>query len=155
MASPLPASETTLRLSRTYPAPREEVFRAWTDPKALEHWFAPSREFVTNVPLFELRPGGRYRVEMRKGDANHVVVGQYREIRPPEKLVFTWRWENHPERGTEDTIVTVEFIDSGRSTELVLTHERFETIESREEHNKGWNGCLEMLARYISERSRS
>jgi uncharacterized protein YndB with AHSA1/START domain len=108
MASPQPTSETTLRLSRTYPAPREEVFRAWTDPKALERWFAPSREFVTNVSLLELRPGGRYRVEMRKGDASHVVVGQYREIRPPEKLVYTWRWENHPERGTEDTIVTVE-----------------------------------------------
>jgi uncharacterized protein YndB with AHSA1/START domain len=48
---------------------------------------------VTTVPILELRPGGRYRVEMRKGDATHVVVGEYREIRPPKRLVYTWKWE--------------------------------------------------------------
>ena len=58
MASPQPTAETSLRISRTYPAPREEVFRAWTDPKVLERWFAPDPEFVTKVPVLELRPGG-------------------------------------------------------------------------------------------------
>jgi uncharacterized protein YndB with AHSA1/START domain len=90
--------------------------------------------------------GGAYRTNRR---------GTGRQDPSRAAFLYTWRWENHPERGTEDTIVTVEFLDCGRSTELVLTHERFETIESRNEHDKGWNGCLEMLARYISERSRS
>lgn len=153
MASPQPTSETSLRLSRIYPAPREEVFQAWTDPKALERWFAPSDQFVTMVPILELRPGGRYRVEMHKGDETHVVVGQYREIRPPEKLVYTWRWETDPDRGTEDTIVTVEFHERGAATELVLIHEKLPSVEQRDKHEHGWKGCLEQLARYISERS--
>ena len=154
MASPQPTFETTLRLSRTYPAPREEVFRAWTDPKALERWFAPDSEFVTKVPILELRPGGRYRVEMRKGDANHVVVGEYREVRPPEKLVFTWKWEvSEMAVGLEDTIVTLEFHDRGQATELILIHEKLATVEEREKHEHGWKGCLDQLARYISKRS--
>ena len=152
MASPQPIPETTLRLSRTLPAPREEVFQAWTDAKALERRFAPSDEFVTKVPTLEVRPGGRYRVEMHKGDAVHVAVGRYIEIRPPEKLVLTWKWETDPDRGTEDTILTVEFLDRGRSTEVVLTHEKFPNSAARDDHAKGWTGCLEMLARYVSER---
>lgn len=155
MASPQPTSETALRLSRSYPAPREEVYRAWTDSQALEHWFAPDPEFVTKIPILELRPGGRYRVEMTKDGATHVAVGRYQEVRPPERLVFTWKWETDPDRGTEDTIVTVEFLDRGRSTEVVLTHEKFPTAAARDDHGKGWTGCLEMLARYLSERSAS
>ncbi len=152
MASPQTIPETSLRISRTYPARREEVFRAWTDKEALSRWFAPSAEFETKVPLLELKPGGRFRIEMRQGEVNHVVVGRYREVRPPEKLVYTWKWETDPDRGTEDTIVTVEFLDRGRSTELVLTHERFVSVEIRDEHSKGWNGCLEQLGRFLSER---
>jgi uncharacterized protein YndB with AHSA1/START domain len=87
---------------------------------------------------------------MRKGDATHVVVGEYKEIRPPEKLVFTWRWETKP---MNDTIVTIELLDRGHSTELVLTHEKLSPVEFRDEHGHGWTGRLEMLAGYISERS--
>jgi len=160
MAATQPKADATLRLSRTIPAGREAIFRAWTDKEALTRWFAPSAEFETSVPVLELRPGGRYRVEMRKGEANHVVVGEYREVRPPERLVFTWRWEDKQETrdrrvGLEDTIVTVEFHDRGRSTELVPTHENFATVESRDEHNVGWNGCLDQLAAFVSERRES
>ncbi len=154
MASPQPKSETSIRLSRTYPASREEVFRAWTDPKALERWFAPDPEFVTKVPVFELRPGGKYRIEMSKGGATHVVVGEYREIQPPEKLVYTWMWEvSEMAAGFEDTIVTLEFHARGQETELILIHERLPTAEEREKHEHGWNGCLAQLANYISKRS--
>jgi uncharacterized protein YndB with AHSA1/START domain len=151
MASPQPIPETTLRLSRTLPAPREEIFRAWTDAKTLERWFAPSDEFVTKVPTLEVRPGGRYRVEMHRGGAVHVAVGRYIEIRPPEKPDV--EVGNRSGSGTEDTILTVEFLDRGRSTEVVLTHEKFPNSAARDDHAKGWTGCLEMLARYVSERS--
>jgi uncharacterized protein YndB with AHSA1/START domain len=57
--------------------------------------------------------------------------------------------------GTEDTIVTVEFLDHGESTELVLTHERFPDAATRDNHNKVWTGCLDRLARYANERSAS
>ena len=155
MAIAQPTTETALRITRTFRASREKVFRAWTEPEALKRWFAPDDAFDTRVLLFDSRPGGRYRIDMRKDDASHIVAGEYREVRPPERLVFTWKWENHPERGTEDTIVTLEFLDHGGSTELVLTHERFPDAAIRDDHNKGWTGCLDRLARYASERSAS
>jgi len=91
---------------------------------------------------------------MTKGGSTHVAVGQYREIRSPERLVYTWRWEVSDVAGDfEDTIVTLEFHDRGRETELVLIHEKLPNAEERGKHEHGWNGCLAQLARYISERS--
>jgi len=104
--------------------------------------------------VLELRPGGRYRVEMQIGDSTHVVVGEYREIRAPERLVFTWRWEKSDmAAGFDDTVVTLELHERGRSTELVLIHEKLASVEEREKHDHGWKGCLEQLGRYLSERS--
>lgn len=150
MASPQPIPETTLLISRTLPARREEVFRAWTDPQALARWFAPSDEYKTTVPVFDFRPGGRYRIVMRKDGEDHIVCGVFHEIRGPEKLVFTWRWETKP---MEDTFVTVELHDRGASTELVLVHERLTPVDFRDRHEHGWIGCLDQLGRYLSERS--
>ncbi len=124
-------SPTSLRLSRTFAAPREKVFKAWTDPKALTKWFAPSDQFETKIPQLDLKPGGR------------------REVRAPERLVFTWRWESEP-GDAQDTLVTVEFRDRGDSTELVLTHERFPSEGARDEHKKGWGGCLDRLEKLVS-----
>jgi len=97
----------------------------------------------------DLRPGGRYRFDMiEAGQTHHRVAGSYLEIRPPERLVFTWKWENEPAHA-EETRVTIELFDRGRETELVLTHDRFTDPASRDEHGKGWNGCLDSLGRYL------
>ena len=75
------------------------------------------------------------------------LSGTYREVRPPEKLVYTWRWEAEPEYG--ETLVTVEFHDRGGSTEIVLTHELFPTEKARGEHERGWSGCCDKLAKIL------
>ena len=149
IAAPAPAS---LRITRTYPSPRERVFRAWTDARALTRWFAPTDEFRTEVVELDVRPGGRYRVDMIQGERKHRVTGKYIEVRPPERLVFTWQWENEPAEGFE-TLVTIELFDRGGSTELVLTHDRFPDGASRDEHEKGWNGCLDRLGRYVDAKA--
>jgi uncharacterized protein YndB with AHSA1/START domain len=77
----------------------------------------------------------------------HYLVGTYREVRPPERLVCTWRWEAEPEYG--ETLVTVEFLDRGGSTEVVLTHELFPTDEARRGHEQGWTSSLDRLARAV------
>jgi len=148
MAVPETQTPITLKVTRTLPASREKVFRAWTDPQTLMKWFAPSDQFITRLPEFDLRVGGRYRIEMKLEEKTHTVVGTYREIRPPEKLVFTWRWENEPAH-VGDTLVTIELFDRGGKTELILTHEGFANEASRDEHNKGWAGCLDRLARAL------
>ncbi len=75
------------------------------------------------------------------------LSGVYREVRPPERLVYTWRWEAQPE--LEETLVTVEFHDKGEATEVILTHAYFPTAKARDDHNRGWNGCLDRLAKLL------
>ena len=151
MSTPQQAAPISLRITRSFAASRAKVFQAWTDPKAFAKWMAPSAEFQTRIPKFELRVGGSYRLEMQLGDKNNVVEGTYREIRPPEKLVFTWRWAT-PSTGGDagDTLVTVEFSERGGQTEVVLTHEGFLTTEARDAHDHGWIGCLDRLQKYVA-----
>ena len=87
--------ETILILKHVFSAPRQKVFDAWTQPALLKQWFAPSDEFDNPVVDVDLRVGGKYRIIMRHVPKNvqHAAIGEYREIRPPERLVFTWAWE--------------------------------------------------------------
>lgn len=148
MAPKTTSDAPTLRLERTFAAPRERVFRAWTDPAELSRWFAPTDEHTTKVIALDVRVGGRYRVEMHSPSGNvHIVVGTFREVRPPEKLVFTWAWEG---KDMGETLVTLEFRDRAGSTDLILTHELFPTQELRDEHSRGWNGCLTRLAKLVT-----
>ena len=149
MTTPETRSDISLTLTRTYAAPREAVFPAWTEPEALKQWFGPTDEFTTPIAEVDLRVGGRYRIGMQPPDQEdlHIVGGVYREINPPEKLVFTWSWEEGMDVG--ETLVTVEFRDVGGSTEVVLTHERFPSEEARDKHNEGWSGCLARLVKAL------
>lgn len=150
MARPQTRQEITLCLKRTFNAPREKVFRAWTEPQALKRWFAPSERMSTPVAEVDLRVGGRYRIEMVNPEGKrHGVSGVYREIVPFARLVFTWAWEKD-ERDSGETLVTVEFFDRAGQTEVVLTHERFANAKARDAHTEGWSGCLVSLERLLS-----
>ncbi len=141
-------AQTTLQLTRTFAAPREKVFRAWTDPQEVKRWFHPPG-YETPSAEIDLRVGGKYRLGMRKLPDGEVfyLSGTYREVRRPERLVYTWQWEAEPELG--DTLVTVEFHDRGGSTEIVLTHELFPTEKARQEHEQGWGGGLDNLGKIL------
>jgi len=138
-----------LRLSRRFDAPRERVFEAWTDPALLRRWWAAVQGWDTSVAEVDLRPHGRYRLSMRDRDhgAEYTVGGEYVEIRPPERLVYTWAWEGDAEimRGSEGTLVEVEFREDGDGTEVVLTHRGFADDRIRDLHGEGWSGCLDNL----------
>jgi|SRR5579863_3307720 len=151
MAKEQLSPETTLKIRRTFQAPRERVFRAWTDAIELARWFAPSAEYSTHVPELDLKVGGKYKVEMHhKGGNVNKVGGTYREIVPPEKIVFTWRWENDP--SAHESLVTIEFLDLGPATEVLLTHVQLPDAEQRDKHLQGWIGCLTRLAEYVEAR---
>ena len=134
-------AETTLEIRRTIPAPRERVFDAWTQAKELNRWSAPSP--MTPSAEVDLRVGGRYRIVMRGPDGvERCVGGVYRTIERPSKLVYTWKWEESP---MADSLVTIEFLDRGKMTEIVLRHEGLMDAESRARHEHGWKGCLDNL----------
>jgi len=143
-------SPTMLSVRRLYHASRERVFRAWTDPEQLKKWFAVSEGFTTPIADVDLRVGGRYRLGMQPpGDDGVLIVGGvYQQISPPEKLVFTWRWES-PNADEPETLVTVEFNEQGNDTEVILTHELFTDIPQRDKHGEGWIGCMNNLERLL------
>lgn len=156
MANKTSTPDTALQLSRTFPVPREKVFRAWTDPKELMRWFAPSDDFTTPLVETDLRVGGKYRIQMKSPDGElHTVIGTYREVVVPEKLVFTWAWEGSVTCGgsgpdeSRETLVTVQFHQRGTATEITLTHEFFQSSEERDKHNQGWSGCLDRLEKTV------
>ena len=130
----------TLEVRRTIRASRQRVFDAWTQPEEMKQWSAPG-PMVTSLAEVDLRVGGAYRIRMRGPDgAEYQTEGVYREVDPPKKLVYTWQWASGP--NTEVTLVTVEFIELGDRTEVVLRHTGFLTDGARDNHEKGWLGCM-------------
>jgi uncharacterized protein YndB with AHSA1/START domain len=140
--------QIALRVRRTFAAPRERVFRAWTDAKELAAWFAPSPDFTIVIPQMDLWVGGICRVEMHhKGGDVHRLNSTYREVNPPNRLAFTWRWEMQAD--SAETLVTVEFHARGDATEIVLTHERFTSDAEKQKHDHGWAGCFDQLGKFL------
>jgi uncharacterized protein YndB with AHSA1/START domain len=128
----------SLQLRRTFAAPRDRVFRAWTDAKQFALWFHPSTDHTTIVSQMHHKSGNV-----------HKLSGTYQQIKPPEKLVFTWRWATDPPG--QESVVSLEFHDLGNATEILLNHGQFPSAESREQHHHGWMGCFEQLQSYLAQ----
>lgn len=157
MASTVAGPESRLQIRRMFSAPREKVFEAWTQREKLEKWMCrDDSENVARYTEFNVCPGGTNCMEIRTTDgATYKQKVTFQEIKPPEKLVFTWSWERFAPSGEknevqDETLVTVDFVPRGTFTEVTLTHERFRDSEQRDRHNKGWNGCFDKLAEALS-----
>lgn len=149
----------SLELTRVIAAPRSRVFDAWTRPETIRQWFcAPNM----SCPLAQTNPveGGDYTFQMRgtrcEAEAQRpsesvehttTVHGTYTKVSPYDLLQFTWAsdW-----RKDETSLVTLHFRDVEGGTELRLMHEKFLTTDSRDGHNRGWNGCLDNLTALLS-----
>lgn len=139
-------SETSLRLERTYDASPQDVFNAWTNPEVLRRWWAVHPEGSTPIAEVDLRVGGRYRLSMEDpSGTRHTVGGEYREVSPPQRLVYSWCWEQDNGKPGHVSTVTVEFQADGKRTNVVLEHTGLASAESRDQHAHGWNACLDIL----------
>lgn len=146
-ATPDTLAEREFRTTRVFDTPRELVFKAWTDPDMLKQWAAP-RGFTITHQTGELRPGGAWRCCMRTPEgADLWLGGSYREIVPPERLVFTHAWDE--EDGFE-TLVTATFTELDGKTLLTLHQQAFKSRESRDGHEAGWGECLDILAELLA-----
>jgi uncharacterized protein YndB with AHSA1/START domain len=140
----MPRAEVSIR--RILPARRALVFEAWTRPELMARWFFPAAGWTAAISS-ELKVGGRYEIAMRDaGGGQHLQFGEYREIDPVSRLVFTW---SCPELDVANSVVTVDLIDHGERTELLLTHELPPDPKIRAEHEEGWEGCLGSLERFL------
>jgi uncharacterized protein YndB with AHSA1/START domain len=162
MATAKQTPEFTLEIRRTFAAPREKVFAAWARREQLEQWMCKDESSHTVIHHEQdIRTGGRYRVEVRDPRKKETYWGQgvYREVKPPEKMVFSWSWTKKTPDGPQlhpdspETEVTVEFLARGNSTEVVLRHAVFGSAKDRDDHRQGWQGCLDLLAKVIDTSS--
>ena len=141
--------QTRLEVKRVIKAPRERVYAAWTDPKLMKEWFGPEGTKTRNVEA-DARVGGKYRWDLTTPDGEEITAfGEYRELVPGRKIVFTWKWDDDEAWENVDSIVTVELADAGNGTEVRLVHEQLPSTESRDRHAEGWTYVLGSLAKYL------
>ena len=146
--STVAAVKPSLTIRRRFKAPPARVYAAWTEPAQIARWFGPGKVEVVDA-VFETRAGGRFIVHARSPDTgdDHHVSGVVKEVKPNEKVVYTWAWRSTPDR---ESLVTVEFKPDGGGTLLTLTHEQFVDEPARDRHNAGWTGALDKLEAYLA-----
>jgi uncharacterized protein YndB with AHSA1/START domain len=145
-------TEQNLRLviKRLIQAPRDRVYAAWTDPAQLKQWFGPEN-VQTRELVADARVGGEFRWDLTNSEGEKMTIrGEYRELQPGKKIVFTWQWEDDEAWENHVSVVTVELDDRDGGTELRLTHEQLPNEESRDGHTAGWNSVLDKLGKFFS-----
>jgi uncharacterized protein YndB with AHSA1/START domain len=144
-------ADRVLVITRVFDAPRELVFKAWTDPEHMVRWMGP-RGFTTTIEYSDYRPGGKYRLHMRGPDGDdHWTQGSFREIVDPQRLVMTGNWaDSKGNPTTPETLLTLTFDDLSGKTRLTLHQAVFESVTARDAHDGGWNSSLDRLAEYIA-----
>jgi uncharacterized protein YndB with AHSA1/START domain len=145
----VPIAVRDLTITRVFDAPRAAVFRAWTEPELIARWWGP-QGFTTTAYDIDVRPGGVFRLSMRSPEGTeHRKIGTYREIVAPERLVFSFAWEDEDGNPGHETIVTVRLAALGAKTRLTLHQEIFASVAARDDHRAGWTSCLERFASFI------
>ena len=148
--------DATLIIKRMLNAPPERAFRAWTSPEHIKQWMRPDPGMVIPLAIMDLRVGGKFRIQMKRPDGEYfTAVGEFREVKAPERLVYTWDSEKDGsgaefgEVEGKTSLITVEFLKRGGQTEFVLTHSRFVSVESRDSHAEGWGRGVESFAKFV------
>ena len=156
MTDPTPPDPTVLRLERTFNAPAHVVFQAWTSADMLRRWWPAGPDWDNPVAEVDVRVGGALRLVMRSPDGEEFGgSGEFVEIRPPERLVFTWTWdENVGYPGVQ--LVEVDFTEHpDRTTTVVLTNRGLRDDKSRQAHEEGWRLSFDNLDLALAARRRS
>jgi uncharacterized protein YndB with AHSA1/START domain len=143
--------ERVLIIERIFDAPRELIFKYWTEPEHFARWIGP-KGFSSTILAWELRQGGNYRIHKRGPDGqDHWQQGVFREIVPPERIVRTYCWTDADGRPTRpETLLTLTFADLGGRTRLTLHQATFESVTARDDHQRGWSSSLDQLTEYIA-----
>jgi uncharacterized protein YndB with AHSA1/START domain len=144
------AEEPVLEIVRIIDAPRSLVFKVWTTPEHWAHWLGP-RGFTTPSCEMDFRSGGAYRALIRSPEGtDYRMQGVYREIVEPERIVFTFAWEDEKGEPGHETLVTVTFAEHHGKTKLTFHQAVFETIADRDSHREGWSECLDRMEAYLT-----
>lgn len=157
MPSTRPAGQEIV-ITRIFDAPRELVWKAWTEPEHVMRWWGP-KDYTSPACKIDLRVGGKYLFCMRSPEGqDYWSTGVYREIVPLERIVFTDSFAD--EQGNVvrashygmaddfplELLVTITFQDEGGKTRMTVTHTGLPAGEIREQTKAGWNESFDKLA---------
>ncbi|MCO1575283.1 SRPBCC domain-containing protein [Crossiella sp. SN42] len=138
-------------LTRVFNAPRELVYRSWTDPDDATHWWGPDN-FTTprDTMSFDVRPGGQWQACMVNDATGEQFPssGVYREVVPGERLVFTWGRQGDPDE--HKPVVTIELTDKGEHTQMVFHLVGHLAEGDLLEMEDGWSECIARSMTHLS-----
>lgn len=143
-------SDREIVITRVFNTPRELVFKVWTELEHFARWLGP-KDFTTTSCKMDVQIGGTYRACIRSPEGtDHWMQGVYREIVEPERLVFTFAWEDKDGQPKHKTLVTVTFAEQDGKTLMTFHQAIFESIESRDSHRSGWSECFDRLEVHLA-----
>ena len=138
-----------VRIERTFDAPAEDVFEAWTSVEVMRRWFYAGPDWETPEAEVDLRVGGRFRVVMRKPDGSAVeLTGEYTEIDRPHRLAMTCTFSDDP--ASQQQLIELTFSESEGSTTVLMVNSRISTDGRRDAQDLGWYGCFNELERALA-----
>lgn len=140
-----PDPGASLRIERTFDAPPQDVFDAWTSVEVLKRWWHAEHRWETPFAEVDLRVGGAVRVAMRNPEdgKEYGGGGEYTVIDRPRRLAFTWAW--HGDDESRRQLIEVEFVDLGDRTTVVLTNSGLPEPEV-DDYRDGWSNSFDNLA---------
>ncbi|MCD6014258.1 MAG: Activator of Hsp90 ATPase 1 family protein [Solirubrobacterales bacterium] len=137
----------TLRMQRTYRAPAQAVFDAWTSEDVIRRWWHAEHDWETTEAEVDLRVGGAVRVVMRNphDDVEYGGGGRYTEIEPPARLAFTWTWDGDTKR----QLIELDLEEAEGITTVRFTHSGLWDEQSVRSHEDGWGKAFDNLERAL------
>jgi uncharacterized protein YndB with AHSA1/START domain len=142
-------TDISVRIERTFNAPAEEVFDAWTSPEVMRRWYHAGPNWETPQVEVDLRVGGRVSVVMRKPDGSEVELsGEYIEIDRPHRLTMTCTFSDDP--SDTEQLIELSFSEADGRTTVVLVNSRIPDDERRESQDYGWGLCFDNLEQVLA-----
>ncbi len=141
--------DRALTITRVFAAPRALVFRAWTDPAHAVRWWGPENYRAVRLEM-DARPGGAWRGCLQSSGTGEELWqhGVFREVMEPERLCFTFVWDDRGNRGVE-TVVTVIFEEQDGQTRMTMRHDGLLSDAERDGHREGWSSSFDRLSAFV------
>ncbi|MEZ6022554.1 MAG: SRPBCC domain-containing protein [Hyphomonadaceae bacterium] len=141
-------ADDELLITRSFDAPAALLYALWTEVEHFTKWMGPEGFDCAEAEI-DFRVGGKYRGMIRSADhGDNWFGGAYREIDPPHKLVFTWKWDAGPSSAME-TLVTITFREQADGKTVMTFHQTpFINVERRDSHVQGWSSLFNKLDAY-------
>jgi uncharacterized protein YndB with AHSA1/START domain len=138
-----------LTIERTFAAPAQRVFDAFTSEEVMRRWWHANPDWETPVARVDLHIGGEVRVVMRDPvkDVSYGGGGVYTEIEPPSRLAFTWTWDDDEDH--VEQLIVIDFEESDGATLVRFSHQNLWNADAVRSHTEGWNLALDNLEREL------